>query len=170
MIRDGSMEDAADLERAEQECFSLDAWDRDTIASLLAHPDISIRLSFNESGDFAGWAVWGLGEFSIPVGDLPPAERSQALTSKARGGRLIRVMSVAIRPTWRGKGYAQQLLADGLRTERTRDYAGAVLEVRASNTAALGLYAGQGFQMWAHLPGWFQNPIEDGLMMVKRFF
>lgn len=170
MIRDGSMEDAPDLERAEQECFSLDAWDRDTIASLLAHPRISFRLSFSESEDFVAWAVWGGGEMSIPVGDLPPAEHNQTLTSQARGGRLLRVLSLATRPAWRGKGYATQLLTDGLSRGRDRGYVGAVLEVRSGNTAAQGLYGSQGFQIWARLPQWFQNPVEDGLIMVKMFF
>lgn len=170
MIRDGSIEDAPDLERAEQECFALDAWDRDTIASLLAHPDISFRLIFSESEDFVAWAVWGLGEMSVPVGDLPPAERNQAVTSQARGGRLLRVLSLATRPAWWGKGYATQLLTDGLSRGHARGYAGAVLEVRSGNSAAQELYGSQGFHVWARLPQWFQNPVEDGLIMVKMFF
>ncbi|WP_298634543.1 GNAT family N-acetyltransferase [uncultured Mobiluncus sp.] len=170
MIRDGSSEDAADLARAEQECFASDAWDRESLASLLAQPDISFRLSFSESEEFVAWAVWGFGEMSIPVGDLPPAERDQAVTSTARGDRLIRVLSLATRPAWRGKGYARQLLTDGLYRGRARGYAGAVLEVRSSNTAAQALYGSQGFQMWARLPFWFREPPENGLIMVKMFF
>lgn len=140
------------------------------MAFLLAHPDISFRLSISETDEFVAWAVWGFGEMSIPVGDLPPTERNQAVTSMARGDRLIRVLSLATRPAWRGKGYARQLLADGLCRGRARGYAGAALEVRSSNTTAQGLYESQGFQMWARLPFWFREPTENGLIMVKMFF
>lgn len=170
MLRDGVIADAVCLERAEQECFGADAWDRETVASLLAHPDVSVRLSFSESGDLAAWSVWGLGEMSVPLPDLPPADRNQAVPAEARGGRLIRVLSLATRPNWREKGYATQLLTDGLCRGRDRGYVGAVLEVRLGNKAAQGLYKNQGFQVRAQLPFWFQNPAENGLIMVKMFF
>lgn len=170
MLRDGVIADAVCLEGAEQECFGADAWDRETVASLLAHPDVSVRLSFSESGDLAAWSVWGLGEMSVPLPDLPPADRNQAVPAEARGGRLIRVLSLATRPNWREKGYATQLLTDGLCRGRDRGYVGAVLEVRLGNKEAQGLYKNQGFQVRAQLPFWFQNPAENGLIMVKMFF
>lgn len=43
------------------------------------------------------------------------------------------------------------------------------LEVRVSNTAAIGLYEKYGFHQAGLRPGYYQNPREDALIMTREF-
>ena len=78
-------------------------------------------------------------------------------------------MSIATKPNERKKGYAGNLLNEGLETAQREGYAGVILEVRAGNDPAQSLYERLGFMHTATLPRWFQNPVEDGEVWVKMF-
>lgn len=60
----------------------------------------------------------------------------------------------------RGKGVAKQLLAEAIEVLRLQGIRQVFLEVRASNEAAKGLYAGFGFQVVGERKGYYKN--EDG--------
>lgn len=169
MIRAATNQDATHLAVAERECFAQDAWDLRTITEMLAHPDIRVPLLLDDQDVFVAWAVWGGGEYAVAVRDVP-GWNHRGETNAGRGPKgLLRLMSLAVKPTARGKGYGKELLQEGLEQARADGYAGVILEVRADNHAAQALYSGAGFVPSATLPGWFQNPAGDGIIMVQMF-
>jgi ribosomal-protein-alanine N-acetyltransferase len=77
----------------------------------------------------------------------------------------LRIMNLAVAPAARRHGIARALirraLAQGLAGGATR----AVLEVRASNVAAVRLYEAEGFTAYAVRAAYYRDPIEDALLM-----
>jgi len=77
----------------------------------------------------------------------------------------LHINTLAVAPARRRQGIAAALLrhvmADAAASGATR----ATLEVRASNTAALGLYEGLGFHVAARRPRYYTNPEEDALIL-----
>jgi [ribosomal protein S18]-alanine N-acetyltransferase len=69
---------------------------------------------------------------------------------------------VAVDVRYRRRGIAEHLLREALRQAGVRT---ATLEVRRSNDAALGLYRKLGFDVRAVRREYYQNPIEDGLIL-----
>lgn len=55
------------------------------------------------------------------------------------------LLNICIAPEWQGKGYGGQLLEHFIELARERSASQMLLEVRPSNTAALGLYRTRGF-------------------------
>lgn len=67
---------------------------------------------------------------------------------------------------YRRMGIGRRLLADLLDAARRMDAREVVLEVRVSNEAAQRLYREAGFDVLAVRRGYYQEPPEDGLVMV----
>jgi ribosomal-protein-alanine N-acetyltransferase len=77
--------------------------------------------------------------------------------------RRMRLMSVAVLPTYRGKGVAAELLRRGLVAIGTRP---CELEVRTSNEGAIRLYERLGFRKLRIFPGYYADN-EDAWVMVR---
>ena len=76
--------------------------------------------------------------------------------------------NIAVAPDARRHGVASALLDVFCRFGAV-NLAFLTLEVRKSNTAAIGLYEKFGFQ-WAGLrPGYYQRPREDAVIMTRAF-
>ncbi len=73
--------------------------------------------------------------------------------------------NLAVRPEYRGQGYAARLLEHVLRNARERDVEAIYLEVRASNERALELYEGFGFLRVGVRKNYYDKPKEDALVM-----
>ncbi len=77
----------------------------------------------------------------------------------------LRLLNLAVDPSVRRQGIATELvqraLADGRRSGTRR----AVLEVRASNHAALALYRTFGFEQTAVRTRYYARPVEDAILM-----
>ena len=73
--------------------------------------------------------------------------------------------NLAVRPEYRGQGYAARLLDHVLRNARERDVEAIYLEVRASNERALELYEGFGFLRVGVRKNYYDKPKEDALVM-----
>ena len=77
----------------------------------------------------------------------------------------LRLMNLAVHPDHRRQGIARRLiryaLGDGLDQGTTR----ALLEVRASNTAARRFYHALGFQQYGRRTAYYTNPNEDAILM-----
>ena len=77
----------------------------------------------------------------------------------------LRLMNLAVHPDHRRHGIARRLiryaLGDGLDQGTTR----ALLEVRASNTAARRFYHVLGFQQYGQRTAYYTNPSEDAILM-----
>jgi len=74
--------------------------------------------------------------------------------------------NIAVREADRRQGCANALLRRAVELigvdERTRIF----LEVRASNSAALGFYRKHGFQEVGRRPSYYQDPIEDAVLLA----
>lgn len=152
-IRDSFPDDCALVSACDRECFGQDAWPGEAVREMLANPEMRFRLGF-EGGDLVSWAVWAGGSWAHHTPQ----------------GEFVRLLSVATRPAWRRRGYAQGLLGEGAHEAAKNHYRGIMLEVRASNEAARTLYSQECFQLRQILPAWFRNPVEDGELWVKTFF
>lgn len=62
-------------------------------------------------------------------------------------------------------GQGEVLLRTALAHFAEQGYATCLLEVRASNTAALGLYAKLGFRQVGRRKGYYRQPDEDALLL-----
>lgn len=61
------------------------------------------------------------------------------------GTHYLRIYSIAVHPDFRGKGLAQVLMDQTIRTAEECKAAKITLEVKVTNTAAIGLYMKNGF-------------------------
>lgn len=73
--------------------------------------------------------------------------------------------NMAVDPKERQKGIAEQLLREGLQLCRERKVETVLLEVRESNTPAIGLYKKIGFQRIGLRKKYYKEPMEDAILM-----
>lgn len=144
------------MARLEQQIFPADAWSQATMwAELACRP----RRAYLVAEGHPGGGVDGDGRLLGYAGlDL--------------AGDVADVMTVAVDPRARGRGLGATLL-EGLHA-RARD-AGArsvMLEVRADNTSALGLYRTRGYEVVRTRVGYYRDPAggpaQDALIMRKE--
>lgn len=79
------------------------------------------------------------------------------------------VDNVAVFPAFRRKGVGEALLRALLREAESRGGEFLSLEVRPSNASALALYRKLGFLEEGRRKNFYTGPIEDGLILTKRF-
>ena len=79
----------------------------------------------------------------------------------------LRVMDLAVARDWRRRGVARALVQHALACGRNGGAERALLEVRASNTAARRLYEGLGFRQVALRAGYYSQPEEDAVLMER---
>ncbi|MGQ0812427.1 MAG: ribosomal protein S18-alanine N-acetyltransferase [Nitrospiraceae bacterium] len=77
----------------------------------------------------------------------------------------LRFMNLAVIQAARRQGIAHALVAQGLAVGMSGGVSRAVLEVRASNSAACALYEGIGFRKTSIRTGYYSNPVEDAVLM-----
>jgi ribosomal-protein-alanine N-acetyltransferase len=77
--------------------------------------------------------------------------------------------NLAVNPTYRRQGVARALLQEGIRKLREAGAHRVFLEVRASNLPAIGLYTSVGFILHSTRQSYYQNPVEDALVMALDF-
>ncbi|MDC4233619.1 ribosomal protein S18-alanine N-acetyltransferase [Actinomyces sp. B33] len=75
------------------------------------------------------------------------------------------VMTIGVAPGARGRGAGALLLDEALAWARRAGAREAFLDVRPSNTAAIGLYASRGFVEIGRRPRYFRHPVEDAAVM-----
>lgn len=74
--------------------------------------------------------------------------------------------NLAVDPGYRRKGVAQRLLGDLVTTGRRHGVRRITLEVRESNVHARTFYARNGFIDIAMRKSYYQNPVEDAIVML----
>ena len=142
VIREMKSSDVSEIAKLEVMCFS-DPWSEKSIAS-----ELDNRLSY--------WLV--AEEDGVVVGYVG----SQSVLDSAD------MMNIAVAPTYRRKGVGKMLinaLTDHLVQKRIRFL---LLEVRISNTSAIALYKGMGFEQVGKRPRYYHNPREDALILRKE--
>ena len=76
--------------------------------------------------------------------------------------------NLAVAEEHRGRGIGSSLLDRALTHATSQGVESLFLEVRVSNESALGLYKGRGFVQISSRSGYYQNPREDALVLVKH--
>lgn len=80
----------------------------------------------------------------------------------------VHVMNVAVAPRARGRGLARRLLRVALRRAARAGARRALLEVRVGNSRALALYESLGFRRLSRRRGYYREPDEDALVLVRE--
>jgi ribosomal-protein-alanine N-acetyltransferase len=73
--------------------------------------------------------------------------------------------TICVSGQWQRRRVGQRLLTEMTRLLAASEVTGIVLEVRASNAAARGLYQSCGFVLNGHRPGYYHDPKEDAYIM-----
>ena len=123
----------------------LHPWTAAQVADELAHP---LGLAFGAE-DENGAELLGFALFRR----LPPE---------------CELLRVAVHPRARRRGIAAGLLTFALAECADAGCAECFLEVRASNQAALGLYAALGFRENGRRPRYYDHPVEDALLFHRE--
>lgn len=128
----------------EQVCFPADPWSEELFRNALANPHTAILLAEGEDGAVLGYAVLSV---VLDEGNLD---------------------NIAVAPEARRQGVADALL--GALTDFGREHlAVLMLEVRASNTAAIALYEKRGFAAVGRRKNYYDAPREDAILMTLEF-
>lgn len=77
----------------------------------------------------------------------------------------LHINNVAVREKYRRRGLGSALLSNVLERGKQRSARKAFLEVRGSNVAAQSLYARHGFETVGRRANYYQEPLEDALVM-----
>lgn len=78
------------------------------------------------------------------------------------------INNLAVRPELRGRGLGTQLLDSIVNEARHLGAASLTLEVRRSNIAARRLYAKSGFHEAGVRTNYYNQPVEDALVLLRR--
>lgn len=139
-IMPARLDDLPDLVRLEEACFS-SPWTSKMLAAELTGNQFAHFLVARESGAIIGYlCYWIVFEE-------------------------VRLMNLAVVESMRRRGIAVSLVDEALRTGRAHAATRAVLEVRASNRAALALYRRFGFVEVSTRRTYYTNPVEDAVLM-----
>lgn len=79
------------------------------------------------------------------------------------------ILTIATAPDYRGRGVARELIREMCRRLREKRLQWLTLEVRPSNSAALGLYGALGFREVGRRPRYYKKPTEDAILMTLFF-
>lgn len=78
------------------------------------------------------------------------------------------ISNVAVHPAYRGRGISRKMLEVLMREAREDGVQAFTLEVRAGNEIAVNLYESLGFCTEGVRPRFYDDPVEDGLIMWQR--
>jgi len=100
--------------------------------------------------------------------DRPTAELAPVGFLVAQcGGAGWELENMAVLPAFRRRGAGSALLAALVAEARAQQAERILLEVRHSNQAAIRLYEQGGFELLGRRPGYYRDPIEEALIMVR---
>lgn len=138
-----SPEHIPQIAELEKLCFS-SPWSQASIASELENP-LSLWLAAVERGQVLGY-----------VG-------AQSVLDEAD------MMNLAVRPAQRKKGIGRRLVLALIEQLKGRGVRALTLEVRAGNSAAIGVYESLGFIEVGRRPRYYTKPAEDALLLKKEW-
>lgn len=133
----------AQVAELEKICFCT-PWSENSVASELKNP-LSLWLVALDAETVAGY-----------IG-------SQSVAGEAD------MMNVAVHPDYRRRGIAKRLVTALVAALKETDVHSLTLEVRVSNTSAIGLYRQLGFIQVGVRPGYYRNPKEDAYILRKEW-
>jgi len=142
-LRDVHWTDIEQLARLERELFADDAWSQQTWWAELAGRPRRDYVAEVEGAEVLGYA--GLDH----------------------GGDVADVMTIAVAPSARGRGLGRRLLDELETRARAGRAASVMLEVRADNAAAIGLYDRAGYTVVSTRRRYYQPGDIDALVMRR---
>ncbi|MDH4223672.1 MAG: ribosomal protein S18-alanine N-acetyltransferase [candidate division Zixibacteria bacterium] len=80
----------------------------------------------------------------------------------------IQIANIAIAKEYRGRGVAKRLLEWIVEQSLKQNFKYITLDVRESNSVALGLYRKYGFEEIVRRKNYYCNPVEDAIVMEKK--
>ncbi len=123
-------------------------WPRQTFVEMLSGEFLSRRIALVAAGASAPDAL------GFTVASLIPPEAE--------------LENIAVAPGVQRQGIGRRLLAELVLNLRLAGITTLHLEVRASNSAAIGLYNSFGFNETGRRPRYYSNPVEDAALMALR--
>lgn len=142
-LRDVHWTDIEQLAQLERELFADDAWSQQTWWAELAGRPRRDYVAEVEGAEVLGYA--GLDH----------------------GGDVADVMTIAVAPSARGRGLGRRLLDELETRARAGRAASVMLEVRADNASAIGLYDRAGYTVVSTRRRYYQPGDVDALVMRK---
>jgi [ribosomal protein S18]-alanine N-acetyltransferase len=130
------VESILEIQSASPEVAQWTAWDYNRVAR----------------GEMAGWVADENGELC-------------GFLVARRAGSDMEILNFAVRPQARRRGIGGMLLRVALDWGAELHAERALLEVRASNFAALHFYESRGFQIVGRRPRYYVSPVEDALLL-----
>lgn len=127
-----------------------------------------------QSPEAAQWSIQALSELFTASDQAWVAEcgRSKAICGFL-SARVVsdqaEVLNLAVSPVCRRAGHATALLREALLEFRRFNLSSIFLEVRESNLLAIRFYERCGFAKNGVRPGYYCNPNEDAILMMKKF-
>jgi|SRR5215469_3799819 len=113
-------------------------------------------------GEMAGWVADALGEEGVPSG----GGRVAGFLVGRRIADDLEILNFAVHPGLRRLGIGGALLDEAMRWGRSFNAEAALLEVRASNFAALAFYERNNFHLVGKRPKYYASPEEDALLLI----
>jgi ribosomal-protein-alanine acetyltransferase len=161
------------------------SWVRDTSNNEVREATSKVHDARNNERHACGRGRDGEAAVSLPHSCARDGERpvSCALDTEAAGDsseKLVgyicfwvvfeefRLMTLAVESEWRRRGIARGLMNQALTWATAAGARRALLEVRASNTAAIQLYERAGFRTVAVRERYYTNPVENALIMTME--
>ena len=142
VVRDMHPDDLSEVAAIEVASFS-DAWAPRAFVELLGRSYARLRVAASPEGTIVGYCIL-----------LRAADEGE-------------IANICASPVVRGRGIGGRLLDDALEAADASGTAAVYLEVRTSNVAARALYDGRGFSLVGRRKGYYQQPIEDALVLRR---
>lgn len=143
IVRTGRAEDADDIERLEQICFS-DPWSKESILYELTENQLSTYIVAEYQGQVIGYVgVWAI----VDEGHIT---------------------NVAVDPEYRRMQVGSALIKTMLKATIELGLKSHTLEVRAGNEPAKALYRKFGFEEAGIRKGYYENNGEDAIIMWRH--
>ena len=142
-VRLASENDISDIAVIEQKCFS-EPWSENTFRGCLnENTDLFV---LEADGVICGFAVF----------DRTLGEEAE-------------LHNIAVAPDMRGRGLSRLLMDALIGSAKKNGVCRIMLEVRASNEAAIALYTKYGFEKVGVRPGYYRHPVENAILMDLNF-
>jgi ribosomal-protein-alanine N-acetyltransferase len=129
------------------------AWDYDRVAR----------------GEMAGWVAIENSRIGAAGADEIAAAAADEVAGFLVARRLsteLEILNFAVKSNWRRCGIGAALLGAALNWAQTFQATHAILEVRASNLAALRFYTRHKFEVVGRRPRYYTAPVEDALLLT----
>lgn len=119
--------------------------------------------------EIAQWTVWDY--HRVARGEMAGwvAEEDRLLAGFLVARRVssdLEILNFAVRDAYRRRGIGGEMLGSALEWAKSLQVTHAILEVRASNLAALRFYERYKFEVVGRRPRYYNAPIEDALLLT----